>query len=234
MIWTFTNVPEAVARLRRRVKRMDKRWTVRVKYRKVCVMRSPVHADVKSDAQLKCRGKFRLVNERVAEEFARPERVRYWTQKARRDGYKTARGCARAYYMRNLVVADDVAINSHVEKRVSADVPLLADVACVDVASAECQDVSASVNVVIGLRLRTKLSDDVYNADVEKLCSRCFDSGCEADIRRTDSLGLRSDAVGKAFFTRSESLFGDVGGGRLLDGDEQRSDDVVRRQVDET
>lgn len=229
MIWTFTNVPEAVARLRRRVKKMDKRWTVRVKYRKVCVMRSPVHADVKSDAQLKCREKFRLVNERVAEEFAQPERVRYWTQKARRDGYKTARGCARAYYMRNLVVADDVATGSHVEKRVSADVLSLADVARADVACVERQDVSASANVVTGLSLQTKLSDDVYNAEVEMLCSRRFGSGCGADIRRTDSLGLRSDAVGKASFTQAESLPCDVGGGWLSEGDEQRLEEVVRR-----
>lgn len=103
MIWKFERSPEAVARLRRVIKRTDKNWTVRLKYNVVCVMRRPQHRDVKSEAQLECRERFRIVNERVAKEFKDVKRQSYWRTQARKHGYKTARGYARAVFMRELI-----------------------------------------------------------------------------------------------------------------------------------
>lgn len=99
MLWKFERVPHAVARLRRTIKRADNRWTVRVKYNKVCVMRTPTHRDMKTEAQLECRERFRVVNDKVAKEFNDPARRVYWEKRACKEGYKTARGCARAFYM---------------------------------------------------------------------------------------------------------------------------------------
>lgn len=99
MLWKFERVPHAVARLRRTIKRADNRWTVRVKYNKVCVMRTPTHRDMKTEAQLECRERFRVVNDKVAKEFKDPARRFYWEKRAHKEGYKTARGCARAFYI---------------------------------------------------------------------------------------------------------------------------------------
>lgn len=133
MRWKFEQVPENVARLRRTIKRRDKRWTVRLKYQKVCVMRSPKHKDMKTPAQLKCRERFCVVNAKVAEEFRDIARVKYWEKKARVHGYKTARGCARAFYMeemrkKELCNEEESVIN----ERKSEDITQAVSIPCYD------------------------------------------------------------------------------------------------------
>lgn len=114
MIWKFERSPEAVARLRRVVKRSDRNWTVRLKYNVVCVMRRSQPRDARSKAQLECRERFRLVNERVAEEFKDVKRQSYWRAQAKKHGYKTARGYARAYFMKEVLSEESRAVEQHV------------------------------------------------------------------------------------------------------------------------
>lgn len=52
--------------------------------------------------QLKCRELLVRANEMARRDFEEVEKVEYWKKKAEETGYKTARGCARAWYVRML------------------------------------------------------------------------------------------------------------------------------------
>ncbi|MCQ2203184.1 MAG: hypothetical protein MJZ15_01955 [Bacteroidales bacterium] len=55
-----------------------------------------------TEAQMECREKLRRANELAREDLAREGRREYWKKKAEEMGYKTAVGCARAWYMAKL------------------------------------------------------------------------------------------------------------------------------------
>ncbi|MCQ2229382.1 MAG: hypothetical protein MJZ13_06510 [Bacteroidales bacterium] len=50
-------------------------------------------------AQVECREMLRKANERAREDMVREGRREYWAKKAEEMGYKTAMGCARAWYI---------------------------------------------------------------------------------------------------------------------------------------
>lgn len=50
-------------------------------------------------AQIECREMLRKANERAREDMTREGRREYWAKKAEEMGYKTAMGCARAWYI---------------------------------------------------------------------------------------------------------------------------------------
>lgn len=55
-----------------------------------------------SDAQLECRELLKRANEQAKSDMKEEGRKHYWTEKAREMGYKTAMGCARAWYISEL------------------------------------------------------------------------------------------------------------------------------------
>ena len=58
----------------------------------------PRYKDPKSPAQLSCREKFKRAQELMMEDFQDPEQIKWWNKCKVSKGYKTAKGCARAYY----------------------------------------------------------------------------------------------------------------------------------------
>ena len=58
----------------------------------------PMRRDRKSTKQVKCRDLFKEAQLLMMADMRRVGSVRYWTRRAKRSGYKTAKGCARAYY----------------------------------------------------------------------------------------------------------------------------------------
>lgn len=111
MRFTFEKNKSAIAKLRRKV-RKSRFLTVRVTNGKTFLMLRPVHADTKSEAQLKCRERFKKAQELMKEDFNNAEKVRYWKKRANRLGYKTAKGCARAYYMERLKEEEEKALKT--------------------------------------------------------------------------------------------------------------------------
>lgn len=55
-----------------------------------------------TEAQVECREMLKRANEMAREDLAREGRREYWKNRAEEMGYKTAVGCARAWYMAKL------------------------------------------------------------------------------------------------------------------------------------
>lgn len=58
----------------------------------------PNYRDAKSKKQLACRERFKKAQKLMMEDFKSPENAQWWDEFKVRKGYKTAKGCARAYY----------------------------------------------------------------------------------------------------------------------------------------
>ena len=58
----------------------------------------PNYRDAKSKKQLTCRERFKKAQELMMEDFKNPENAKWWNDFKEVKGYKTAKGCARAYY----------------------------------------------------------------------------------------------------------------------------------------
>lgn len=88
----------------RRKWRKDGRYTVRVtRAGTVCVIRMPLHEDMKTEAQVKCRNRFVKAQEMMLEALRDKKLRRFFQKRRRRKGYKTLRGCMRAYYIDQLI-----------------------------------------------------------------------------------------------------------------------------------
>lgn len=128
----------------RRKWRKDGRYTVRVtRAGTVCVIRMPLHEDMKTEAQLKCRKRFVKAQEMMLEALKDKKLRRFFQKRRRRKGYKTLRGCMRAYYIDQLIYQEQKeerdALGEKMRER-------LASVECnVDVAPAE-EEITASAN----------------------------------------------------------------------------------------
>lgn len=88
----------------RRKWRKDGRYTVRVTHSgTISVIRMPSHKDMKTEAQMKCRMRFVKAQEMMLEALADKKLRRFFQKRRLRKGYKTLRGCMRAYYIDQLI-----------------------------------------------------------------------------------------------------------------------------------
>lgn len=83
--------------------------TMRIWNGKVIVSGWPEYKDPKSVKQLSCRERFREAQLLMMADFCRVGSMRYWQKRAKREKYKTAKGCARAYYYNELKKRDSYA-----------------------------------------------------------------------------------------------------------------------------
>lgn len=85
-------------RARRLMRRSGKRLTVR----NGCVytIESKAIVQPRTERQLRNWALFTLANRLTDRDLRDNGRKRYWKRRARLEGYKTARGCAKAYYVR--------------------------------------------------------------------------------------------------------------------------------------
>lgn len=99
MIYHFEHNTTLVGSLRRKWRKSGQ-YTVRVTSTGVVsVMRMPLHRDMRTEAQLKCRGRFVEAQRLMLEALRDKKRLRYFQKRQHRMGYKTLRGCMLAYYM---------------------------------------------------------------------------------------------------------------------------------------
>lgn len=88
----------------RRKWRKDGRFTVRVTHTgTISIIRMPLHKDMKTEAQMKCRMRFTKAQELMLEALADKKLRRFFQKKRLKQGYKTLRGCMRAYYIDQLI-----------------------------------------------------------------------------------------------------------------------------------
>ena len=80
--------------------------TMRVWGGKIVVSSWPSYKDPKSKKQLACRNRFQEANMLMMADFCRVGSLKYWTLRAKKENYKTAKGCARAYYYNELKQRD--------------------------------------------------------------------------------------------------------------------------------
>jgi hypothetical protein len=89
----------------KRVLRASK-MTMRVWGNRIVVSSWPSYKDPKSKKQLACRNRFQEANVLMMADFCRVGSLKYWTLRAKKENYKTAKGCARAYYYNELKKRD--------------------------------------------------------------------------------------------------------------------------------
>lgn len=103
MIFKVEHNPHIIGKLRRKW-RKDGRFTVRVTHTgTVSVIRMPLHKDMKTEAQMRCRMRFVRAQEMMLEALADKKLRRFFQRRRLRRGYKTLRGCIRAYYIEQLI-----------------------------------------------------------------------------------------------------------------------------------
>lgn len=103
MIFKVEHSKELIGKLRRKW-RKDGRFTMRVTCTgRISVMRMPRHADMKTEAQLKCRARFVQAQQLMLEALKDKKKIRFFQKKRLRQRYKTLRGCMLAYYIDELI-----------------------------------------------------------------------------------------------------------------------------------
>lgn len=103
MIYHLENNRPIIEALRRRW-RKSRQFTVRVcSSGTVTVMRMPLHRDMKTEAQIKCRQRFMQAQQLMLEALNDANKKRFFQKKRLQQGYKTLRGCMMAYYIDMLI-----------------------------------------------------------------------------------------------------------------------------------
>lgn len=88
----------------RRKWRKTRQFTLRVTHSgTVSIIRMPLHRDVRTEAQLKCRARFNEAQRLMLEALTDAKLLRFFKKRQRSKGYKTLRGCIRAYYIDKLI-----------------------------------------------------------------------------------------------------------------------------------
>lgn len=85
---------------RRALRHSNYRLTVR--YGRVYTIKANDGRQPDSKRQLECRDLLMKANVMAKDDIARKGRKKYWERMAQKSGYKTAMGCARAYYIKVL------------------------------------------------------------------------------------------------------------------------------------
>lgn len=103
MIFKMEHNPKLIAFYRRKW-RKDGRFTVRVTCTgTISVIRMPLHKDMKTEEQLKCRARFVQAQQMMLEALKDKKRMRYFQRKQRSYGYKTLRGCMMAHFIEFII-----------------------------------------------------------------------------------------------------------------------------------
>lgn len=106
-ILKLTNKNIMISKLRKAYKKAN--LTMRIWGDQIVVSGWPKYKDPKSQKQISCRNRFREAQVLMMADFCRVGSIKYWTKKAKQNGYKTAKGCARAYYYNELKIRDSYA-----------------------------------------------------------------------------------------------------------------------------
>lgn len=72
----------------------------------ISVIRMPLHKDMKTEAQLRCRARFIKAQEMMLEALNDKKKIRFFRKRQLRLNYKTLRGCIRAYYIAELIAKE--------------------------------------------------------------------------------------------------------------------------------
>ena len=103
MIYRLEHNTTIIDSLRRKW-RKEGHYTVRVTCSgKVSVMRMPLHRDMKTEAQLKCRARFVEAQQLMLKALSDKRLTSFFRKRMLRKGYKTLRGCILAYYIDELL-----------------------------------------------------------------------------------------------------------------------------------
>lgn len=158
MIYHLENNRTIIDTLRRRW-RKGRQFTVRVSSSgTVSVMRMPLHRDMKTEAQIKCRQRFMQAQQHMLEAFDDKKKMRYFQKKRLQQGYKTLRGCMMAYYIDMLIRREH-----EEEQRATSEKmrEMLRDV----VKSAEIDNVEEKEREVLGMRLEDRAVVNIIEDD---------------------------------------------------------------------
>lgn len=158
MIYHLENNRTIIDTLRRRW-RKGRQFTVRVSSSgTVSVMRMPLHRDMKTEAQIKCRQRFMQAQQLMLEAFDDKKKMRYFQKKRLQQGYKTLRGCMMAYYIDMLIRREH-----EEEQRATSEKmrEMLRDV----VKSAEIDNVEEKEREVLGMRLEDRAVVNIIEDD---------------------------------------------------------------------
>lgn len=103
MIFKIEHNSTIIASLRRKW-RKSRRFTMRVTHSgTISVIRMPLHKDMKTEAQLRCRARFIKAQEMMLDALNDKKKIRFFRKRQLRLNYKTLRGCIRAYYIAELI-----------------------------------------------------------------------------------------------------------------------------------
>lgn len=109
MIYKLHNNTTHICQLRRRW-RKSRQYTVRVTSTGVVsVIRMPLHEDMKTEAQLKCRQRFVRAQQLMLNALTDMKKIRFFQKRRDKYGYKTLRGCILAYYIEELKRQEETA-----------------------------------------------------------------------------------------------------------------------------
>lgn len=84
---------------RRILTKRDSMFRITKRHGKLYTIKKVTCSQPNTEAQMECREMLTEANKMVREDMAREGRKEYWTRMAKEMGYKTAVGCARAWYM---------------------------------------------------------------------------------------------------------------------------------------
>ena len=167
MIYHLENNRTIIDTLRRRW-RKGRQFTVRVSSSgTVTVMRMPLHRDMKTEAQIKCRQRFMQAQQLMLEALNDANKRRFFQKKRLQQGYKTLRGCMMAYYIDHLMRQEQEEEQREISEKMR---DILRDV----VENVEIANVGEEERSVLGERLeecelRNILGDgEMLSCDVDK------------------------------------------------------------------
>ena len=103
-ILELTRSSMALKKMKRILKASN--MTMRVWAGRIVVSSWPSYKDPKSKKQLACRNRFQEANVLMMADFCRVGSLKYWALRAKKENYKTAKGCARAHYYNELKQRD--------------------------------------------------------------------------------------------------------------------------------
>lgn len=119
MIYRLEHNTTIINSLRRKW-RKEGHYTVRVTCSgKVSVMRMPLHRDMKTEAQLKCRARFVEAQQLMLKALSDTKLTSFFRKRMLRKGYKTLRGCILAYYIDELLFKERQAESRQLTEKVS-------------------------------------------------------------------------------------------------------------------
>lgn len=160
MIFKVEHNQYIISALRRKWRKSGE-YTMRVTHSgTVCVIRKPLHRDMKTEAQLKCRARFVEAQELMLEALKDKKLRRFFQRRRLRYNYKTLRGCIRAYYIEKLIYEEEQAAKRALAEKMSvvlSEVEMNGDVVALKQGIGECQERCESTIVSDNALIRSDL-----------------------------------------------------------------------------